>query len=376
MASYWGQQLHISIFGESHGRSVGVIIDGLPPGEAYDEDLIRAQMTRRAPGRNNWSTARSEADMPEVQSGVFRQRTTGTPLAAVIPNRDTRSQDYEDLVALPRPGHADLTGLMRYDGANDPRGGGHFSGRLTAPLCYAGAIAIGILKRRGVRVHAHIASIASVRDAALDPVEPDLATLAAAAGRGFPVLDPEAGEKMQEVIAAARADLDSVGGVVEVVATGFPPGIGDPMMGGLEPRIASLVYAVPAVKGLEFGAGFGATLRRGSENNDPPVLLTAGNGNRRIRLASNHGGGADGGISNGMPLVCRVAIKPTPSIAKPQRSVNLESLSPEELVVRGRHDPCIVPRAVPVLEGAVAIALLDSWLASGRFVRSADLLSE
>ncbi|MDI9498936.1 MAG: chorismate synthase [Bacillota bacterium] len=376
MASYWGQQLHISIFGESHGRSVGVVIDGLPPGEIYDEDLIRTQMARRAPGRHDWSTARTEADVPEVQSGVFRQRTTGTPLAALITNRDTRSQDYEDLAALPRPGHADLTGLMRYDGANDPRGGGHFSGRLTAPLCYAGAVAIAILKRRGVSVHAHIASIAAVSDASLDSVAPDLTALAAAARRGFPVLDPDAGERMLAVIAAAKTDLDSVGGVVEVVATGFPPGIGDPMMGGLEPRIASLIYAVPAVKGLEFGAGFGATLRRGSENNDPPVLLTAGDGSRRIRLASNHGGGADGGISNGMPLICRVAIKPTPSIGKTQRTVNLESLQPEELVVRGRHDPCIVPRAVPVLEGAVAIALLDSWLASGRFVRSADLPAE
>ena len=367
MASYWGRSLHMSLYGESHGGGLGVVLDGLPPGEPLDEAALRAQMTRRAPGQHDWATPRREADLPEILSGYYRGRTTGTPLSAMIRNSDTRSRDYEQHETRPRPGHADLTGLLRYEGAGDPRGGGHFSGRVTSPLCFAGGVALQILRRRGVEVYAHIARIGAVEDTAVDPARPDMAALATVAARAFPVIDEAAGRRMVELIQAAKAEEDSVGGVIEVVATGLPAGIGDPMMGGIEPQIASLLFAVPAVKGLEFGAGFAATLRRGSENNDAMGIETAADGTRRVRHLTNHAGGADGGIANGMPIVCRVAIKPTSSIGKPQASVDLEQLTEEELLVVGRHDPCIVPRVVPVLEGAVALVLLDAWLASGRF---------
>ena len=285
MSSRWGEQFCISIFGESHGASIGVVIDGLPSGIPLDLAEISQFMQRRAPGRNKTSTARQESDLPQIQSGFHNGVTTGTPLCAVIANSDTHSSDYAPFSAIARPGHADYTGAVRYGGHQDVRGGGHFSGRLTAPLCFAGAVAKQLLKQKGILVGAHIAQIAGVSDLAFDPVSLDADTLLCAGQRDFPVLDVQAGETMREKIEAARMAQDSVGGVVECAAIGLPAGIGSPMFGGLENRIASIVFGIPAVKGLEFGAGFAVAQRYGSENNDDYCLQ-----NGQIRTATNNAG--------------------------------------------------------------------------------------
>lgn len=364
MGSVWGEKLNISIFGESHGPGIGVVIDGLPSGCPIDLEAIDTFMERRAPGRTPWSTKRVESDKPEVLSGLFRGQTTGTPLAAIIRNRDTRSQDYSGLNIRPRPGHADLTGAMRYNGANDPRGGGHFSGRLTAPLTFAGALASQILKQHGTTVAARILAIAGIHDCSIDTVAPDFDALAGIRHKTFPVLSDDKAQQMIDAVEAARVDLDSVGGIVEAIAWGFPAGIGDPMFGGIEPRLASLLFGIPAVKAVEFGDGFEVCGRRGSTNNDSPVFITE-NGKQKLRMKTNHSGGIDGGITTGMPIVLRVGIKPTSSISKEQDTVDLNERDNVRLVVKGRHDPCIVPRAVPVVEGALALGLLDRLLSEG-----------
>lgn len=360
MGSTWGNHLKISLFGESHGPGIGVVIDGLPSGCPIDPDALQAFMDRRAPGRAPWSTPRQETDQAEILSGFYAGKTTGTPLAALIRNRDAHSADYSRHSRLPRPGHADLTGMMRYQGAGDPRGGGHFSGRLTAPLTFAGAVADQILSARGIRIAAHIASVGGIQDAPFDPVSPDAEQMQRLRQQRFPVLDASRGQAMIEAVEAARRALNSVGGTVEVMAVGYPAGLGDPMFGGLEPRLASLYFGIPAVKGVEFGAGFAVAERHGSTNNDSPVVT--GGPDRRIRMRTNHAGGCDGGISTGMPVIARLAFKPTPSIARPQDTVDLGQLTNETLEIKGRHDPCIVPRAVPVAEAATALVLLDVLL--------------
>lgn len=354
MGSIWGEHLKISLFGESHGVGIGVVLDGLPSGIPIDETQIRDFLARRAPGGKAYATARSEPDKPEILSGLYQGRTTGTPLAALIRNADRRSHDYQDLADRPRPGHADLTGAIRYSGAQDPRGGGHFSGRLTAPLTFAGAVAVQILKTRGIRVAAHIYELAGIRDEPFDPVTSGMDQIEALQGRAFPVLNTGLEEPMILAILNAKNELDSVGGIVECLVRGLPAGLGDPMFGGVEPRLASLIFGIPAVKGLEFGCGFDVARRRGSENNDSPVMVDG-----RIRMRTNHGGGADGGITNGMPLLFRAAFKPTPSIAREQETVNLQTMTNDRLSIHGRHDPCIVVRAVPVVEAAAAVAALD-----------------
>ena len=346
------------IFGESHGPAIGVTLEGAPSGVALDWDFIRAEMARRAPGGSAMSTARKEADEVQILSGVFEGKTTGTPLCAVISNTDTRSGDYAQLKALPRPGHADYSGGVRYGGHNDYRGGGHFSGRLTAPLCIAGGICKQILARKGIYVGAHIAAVGGIPDQGYDPVNLDRETLLAPGGRDFPVLDPDAGARMQGAIAQAKEDLDSLGGLVECAVIGLPAGLGDPMLDGMENRIARLAFAIPAVKGVAFGAGFAVADRRGSQNNDPFYFDETG----QVRTRTNHAGGILGGITNGMPLVFQAAVKPTPSIGQPQESVSLSRGENTTLVIHGRHDPCIVPRAVPCLEAAAAIAVYDAWL--------------
>lgn len=362
MSSMWGNQLKISLFGESHGPAIGVVLDGLPSGYALDLDEIRAFMKRRAPGRTAWSTPRVEADEPEILSGLFEGRTTGTPLTALIRNTDTRSGDYSELKAKPRPGHADLTGMVRYNGFNDPRGSGHFSGRLTAPLTFAGAVCRQILKARKIVVVSHIQEIASIRDLPFDLVNPDLKTYAALADKPLAVLSDTVSEAMQAAVLEAKNNLDSVGGIIEAMIVGLPAGIGDPIFDGIESRLGSILFAIPAVKGVEFGDGFAVTRRRGSANNDAPVFTAQG-----IRFQTNHGGGVDGGISNGMPVTFRVGIKPTASIGREQQTINLQTMQADTLVVRGRHDPCIVTRAVPVVEAAAAVATLDLLLeAEGR----------
>ena len=335
------------IFGESHGPAIGVVLEGVPAGLELDLERVSAEMARRAPGGSPLSTARKEADVPEILSGLAGGYTCGAPLAALIRNTNTRSGDYDNLRDIPRPGHADYTAQVKYGGFQDVAGGGHFSGRLTAPLCIAGELCLQILARQGVRVRARIVSIGTVTDdAAFDaPVDE----------KPFPAVSDEAAAAMQAQIAQAKAEQDSVGGVIECVIEGLPAGIGDPMFGGLENRIARTVFAIPAVKGVEFGAGFAAARLRGSENNDPFCVE-----NGKIVTKTNHCGGILGGISNGMPVVFRAAFKPTPSISREQDSVSLSRMEETKLVVYGRHDPCIVPRAVPCVEAAAAIAVLDA----------------
>ena len=352
MSNLIGNRFRVLIYGQSHAPSIGAVIEGLPAGFAPDWDAVRAFMARRAPGGNAMSTARKEADLPEILSGLNeRGETCGAPLAMRIVNGDARSQDYAKLRDVPRPGHADYPAYVKFSGANDIRGGGQFSGRLTAPLCFAGALAMQLLAREGVRVRAHIAQIEDVCDAPIDFAHPDLDAIQSGE---LAVVDSAAGERMREAILAAKSDCDSVGGVIECFATGLPAGLGDPMFDGVENRLARAVWGVPAVRGVEFGAGFAAASMRGSAHNDAYRAQ-----DDRIVTETNRHGGVLGGITTGMPIVMRAAIKPTPSIAREQESVSLSRNENETLAVRGRHDPCIVPRAVPCIEAAVAVVLYD-----------------
>jgi len=360
MSSSWGRNLRVSIFGESHGPAVGVVLDGLPAGIPLDEEALGRFMARRAPGQGAHTTSRKESDLPLIQSGYYNGYTTGTPLCALIQNKDTRSGDYSEMQQLARPAHADYTGFIRYGGYADPRGGGHFSARLTAPLVFAGGVAKQALSRLGITVGARISSIYGIEDAPLDPVGVTSGELEAICAKGFPVLEDARGEEMLAAIKSAGADGDSVGGVVACCALGLPPGIGSPMFDGVENVIASLLFGIPGVKGVEFGAGFGSAGLLGSQNNDA-MRIEQGN----VACDTNNHGGILGGITSGMPLVVRAAFKPTPSIAKEQRTVNFVSLQNAALRVKGRHDPCIVPRAVPCVEAAVAIALLELMLEGG-----------
>lgn len=354
MASYLGEHIHVSVFGQSHSPAIGVVVDGLPAGERVDMEELGRFLKRRAPGQNATSTPRKEADLPQFLSGLVDDVTCGAPLAALIENTNTRSQDYAQLRDKPRPGHADFTAQVKYGGFQDVAGGGHFSGRLTAPLCIAGSICLQMLKRRGIEVAAHIASIAGEADRPFDPMGESVETMDALKRAPFPVLDEKAGERMRKAILRAKEEGDSVGGIVECLVTGAPAGLGEPMFGGMENRLAAALFGIPAVKGVEFGAGFGVATMRGSENNDP---FTVKDG--KLVTETNHAGGILGGITNGMPLVFRLAVKPTPSIAKQQQTVSLSKKQVEELVVTGRHDPCIVPRAVPVVEAVTALVLTD-----------------
>ena len=341
-----GSTLHLSIFGQSHSEAIGMTLDGLPAGIPVEPDRLQKFLNRRAPGQNDWSTPRREEDRPEFLCGLKDGITCGAPLTALIRNRNTRGKDYESLRVIPRPGHADYTAQIKYSGFQDYYGGGHFSGRLTAPLCIAGGILLQFLERQGITVNARILRIANVTD--------DAPFLSSVADKLFPAVSDEASWCMQKTIAEAHSEGDSVGGIVECVVRGVPAGLGNPIFDGVENRIAQLMFAVPAVKGIEFGAGFAAAEMHGSENNDEFCIQ-----NGSIHTCTNHAGGILGGITNGEEIVFRVAFKPTPSIAKPQRSVNLESMQPEILEITGRHDPCIVPRAVPVVEAVAAVSLSD-----------------
>ncbi len=336
MSSSYGKNLIVTIFGESHGPGIGCVLDGFPAGFRPDFDVLSDFMARRAPGSTPGSTARRETDRPEIISGIFDGCTTGSPITALIRNADHHSSDYSDLAAIPRPGHADYALAVKTGGANDIRGGGHSSGRLTAGLCFAGGLAIQYLETRGIRIDSRIVEIGGREVCG----ETDAAGLDEAA---------------RETIEAARRDGDSVGGIVECTVTGMPAGYGDPIFDGVENRFAAILFGIPAVKGVEFGSGFAGAALRGSQNNDPFYYDADGN----VRTRTNNHGGALGGITSGMPIVFRVAIKPTPSIAKPQQSVNPRTGENCELVVKGRHDACIVPRARPVVEAAAAIAALD-----------------
>ncbi len=350
MSSQIGEKIKISIFGESHGEAIGVLIDNLPSGEKIDEEALRSFMLRRQGGNNPYSTPRKEADTVKFLSGLYNGMTTGTPLCAIIENNNTRSGDYNP--DIPRPGHADFTALARYGGFSDPRGGGHFSGRITAPLCVAGGIFIQILKRRGIEILSHIYSIGNIEDKPFNPISPE-----ASSSADFPVLNADIKEKMQQEILSAKENLDSVGGVIECAILGVPTGVGNPIFDGIENKIASTVFGIGAVKGIEFGLGFEASKLRGSEVNDPFVIEDS-----EIKTKTNNHGGILGGISSGMPIIFRTAFKPTPSIAKAQQSVDLSEMEETTLEITGRHDPCIVPRALPCIESAAAIAIADLLL--------------
>lgn len=365
MGSSIGSSVRLSIFGQSHSEAIGCVVDGLPAGIEVDLDELQAFLDRRAPGRSDTSTARREADRPRILSGLADGRTCGAPLSAIIENANTRSQDYEGLRRVPRPGHADYPAYVRYGNHHDVAGGGHFSGRLTAPLCIAGGIALQALRQAlGIHVVAHVSQLgpSRIQDTHLNDMVYDGAQATAILANELPCIDAAAARAMHEEVLAAKSKLDSVGGIIECVAYGMPAGVGDPMFAGLENRIASMAYGIPAVKGVEFGAGFGSAALLGSQNNDPYRLK-----NGHVLTEKNDAGGILGGISTGMPIVWRAAVKPTPSIGQRQESVDLGLCKNAELVVHGRHDPCIVPRAVPVVEAACALALLDALVDDGAF---------
>lgn len=355
MSSSYGNRIKVQIFGQSHSTAIGVVMDGIPAGIEIDMDKLHGFMERRAPGRNIYSTQRREKDMPEILSGIVDNVTVGAPICAVIHNTDTRSKDYDNLRDMPRPGHADFPAYVKYQGANDIRGGGHFSGRLTAPLCFAGNICMQMLEKQGITIGAHIARIQDVMDKPFDPVSIGREELESIKEKEFPVLDDEKGALMRERIESARMSMDSVGGTIECAVVGLPAGIGEPIFDGIENNIAKVTFGIPAVKGIEFGAGFMVSEMKGSENNDEFYYDYEGT----IKTYTNNHGGILGGISSGMPIIYRVAIKPTSSIAQKQRSISLSRKENTILEIKGRHDPCIVPRAVPVVEAACAIALLD-----------------
>ena len=355
MSNALGNKYRVQIFGQSHSPMIGAVIEGVPAGVVPDMDFISAFMARRAPGNDALSTARREADQPQIVSGLNeRGETCGAPLCALIANTDARSRNYDALRDVPRPGHADYAAFVKFGGHNDIRGGGQFSGRLTAPLCFAGALAMQLLRARGVRVKARVQAIAGLRDMDVDLAAPPLDAIAA---EGLPTVSPDAARRMAEAILAAKSAGDSVGGVVECFATGLPAGLGEPMFDGVENRVARALFGIPAARGVEFGLGFAAAELRGSAHNDAYHMSEG-----RVVTETNRCGGVLGGITTGMPLIVRAAFKPTPSIALPQASVSLKRNQDAPLTVQGRHDPCVVPRAVPCVEAAVACVLFDLML--------------
>lgn len=349
-----GDKFRVTVFGQSHSAEIGATIEGLPVGFRPDIEKMNAFMARRAPGRDRFSTKRCEADIPEIVSGLTDGVTCGAPLTAVIKNTDAKSRDYDNLKLVPRPGHADYTAYVKYNGNNDIRGGGQFSGRMTAPLCFAGALAMQILEEKGIYIGAHIDSVRDARDDRFCPTKITKELLYDIKTKEFPVINDFARVRMEAEIDRARENLDSVGGVIECAIIGLPVGIGGPLFGGIESEISKNIFGVPAVRGIEFGAGFSASAMYGSENNDPFYF-----DGDTVKTKTNNAGGILGGISNGMPVIFRVAMKPTPSIMKEQDSVNLKTKEPEKLVIKGRHDPCIVKRAVPVIEAVAAISILN-----------------
>ena len=347
--------MRYSIFGESHGPAIGVVLEQVPPGLVLDREAISKEMARRAPGKSPLSTARKEADVPEILSGVFDGKTTGTPLCAIIHNSDHHSKDYAKTRFLARPSHGDYTGFLRYQGCNDYRGGGHFSGRLTAPLVFAGAVAKQLLAQRGITVGAHISQIGTVKDKSFADTQLTPTLFQTLSEKAFPTVDDQAGAAMQAEILQAREELDSIGGAIQCAVLGLPVGVGSPDLGcNVEGVLAQHLFAVPAVKGISFGAGFAFASMRGSAANDP-FYMDGG----QVKTRTNHSGGVNGGISNGMPVLFQVAIRPTPSIGQEQNTINFSTMEDAKLTIQGRHDPCIVHRAVPVIEAAAALAICE-----------------
>lgn len=357
MSSVYGKNIKVSIFGQSHSAGIGVVIDGIPAGEVFDEEKLRKFCARRAPGSNSLGTPRKEADEFEVLSGVANNKFCGSPFSAIIRNTNIKPGDYSEFADKPRPGHADYTASVKYNGDCDFSGGGHFSGRLTAPLCIAGGIFAGLLEEKGIYIGSHHEKIGGVSDKRFDPAKVTKADFDSLYRGELTVIDKAQHDKMADVIKACAADGDSVGAVIECAVTGLPVGIGEPMFEGMENRIAQAVFAVPGVKGIEFGAGFAVAEMRGSENNDPFIIDDG-----KIVTETNNHGGILGGITSGMPLIFRVAMKPTPSIFKEQKTVSISKNEECTLNIKGRHDPCIAVRALACIEAAAAIAIYDALL--------------
>lgn len=354
MSGIWGNNIRISIFGESHGNAIGINIDGLPSGIEIDMDKVMIEMERRAPGKSPLSTPRKEGDIPEILSGYFEGKTTGTPLCAIIRNSNTKSKDYSKLKDVMRPGHADYTGNVRYDGFNDYRGGGHFSGRITAPLVFAGAVCKQILEKKGIVIAAHVNSIGKVKDTGFLESNINEELINTFKGKELPLINQELEDAMRQEILQARNNMDSVGGTIECAVIGVKSGVGNPFFDSVESTLAHLMFSVPAVKGIEFGKGFEMSKMIGSEANDEFYLQ-----GDEIKTKTNNNGGILGGITSGMPVVFNVAIKPTASIFKEQNTVDISKMEETKLSIEGRHDPCIVQRALPVIEAVTAIGILD-----------------
>lgn len=357
MSSVYGERLKLSVFGQSHSRAVGFVLDGIPAGVSIDTEKLRAFMERRR-AKGYISTSRTEPDEPEFMSGIKDGYSCGVPISAIIRNTNTKSADYKGLSVTPRPSHGDYTSFCKHGEYADFAGGGHLSGRLTAALCAAGGIAIQYLESMGITIGAHIYSLAGIPDTPFDPVNLDQETLKAAGSAPFPVLNKDAGERMSAAIEEAKRSLDSVGGTVEFGILGVPAGSGSPHFGGLENRLSAAIFGIPAVRGIEFGLGFACAELKGSEMNDPFCYSPEG----KVITKTNNSGGINGGMANGMPIVGRVAFRPTASIAAKQDTVDLSAKTNTELKIQGRHDPCIVHRAVPCVEAAAAIAVLDCIL--------------
>jgi chorismate synthase len=362
VSSIYGKNIKVTIFGQSHSKAIGVSIEGLPAGIKIDMEELEAFMQRRAPGQGPFTTQRKESDRPEILSGLVDNVTCGAPVAAIIRNKDTRPGDYDQIRDVPRPSHADYTANIKFGGFHDYSGGGHFSGRLTAPLCIAGGLCLQLLRQKNIHIGAHIASIGNVSDTSFDPAGAEPADIELPKSKPFPVIDDARGEQMLAAINEARLAGDSLGGVIECAVVGVPAGIGDPIFDGMENCIALAVFGIPAVKGIEFGSGFAGSSLRGSANNDPFIVEE-----NRIKTKTNNHGGILGGITTGMPVIFRVAIKPTPSIGVEQDSISYLSMENVKLSIKGRHDPCIVPRAIPCVEAAAAIAVLDRLLESSKY---------
>lgn len=355
----WGENIKFSIFGESHGGAVGAVFDGIPSGTPIDTDYISRRMQRRRPGKDTLSTARAESDSVEILSGLKDGFTCGTPLCGIIRNSDTRSSDYDS--AIMRPGHADYTAYIKYGKTRDYRGGGHFSGRLTAALVFGGAVAEQFLLKKGIVIGTHISKIGGVCDTPFDPTNIDADTLLRLENADFPVIDSDCAEPMKSEIEKAHAAADSIGGILECAVCGINPGTGSPFFGSVESRISSMMFSIPAIKGIEFGAGFGFGNMYGSTANDEFYISENGNLSS-VKTRTNNNAGINGGITNGMPIVFRLAVKPTPSIGKPQNTIDVEKCKNISTRICGRHDPCIVHRAAPVVSAAAAIAVLDMLL--------------
>lgn len=354
MGGNFGEKINLSIFGESHGKAIGIVINGIEPGIKIDLEKIEKDMVRRAPGKNSLSTQRKEGDSFEILSGFFQGYTTGTPLSIIIRNTDTKSKDYSKIKDLARPSHGDFSGFVKYKGFNDYRGGGHFSGRITAPLVFAGALAKQILESKGIFIGAHILRVGGVIDSSFDKVNLNKDVLGSILDRELPLLNEEKIDGVKEEVLKARQNCDSVGGAIECGIVGIKPGVGSPFFDSLESVIAHLAFSVPAVKGIEFGLGFDFAKENGSKVNDEYYIK-----NGEVKTYTNNNGGIVGGITNGMPVIFKVAIKPTPSISKEQKTVNIKTMKEEILKVEGRHDPCIVQRAVVVIEAIAALAVLE-----------------